>query len=223
MLSLPPPNREIAQPSNTTIRIITIAIQPPATIAAINAFVPAMIALTAAMVALTVVLAAAADAFADALAACAAFCAVLAEAFAAACAVLVACCVVLMAALEVTCAVFTLLSVVFTEPFAAVLTVFPALLADCLIVLLVSVDVFMVWTEASETGERPAVPRWICKPFCPDTFLADLCSAALTARFCLKSAILSFALTTVSLVVLTPFCPCLLNWWIPSSFTRSEA
>lgn len=86
MLLPPPPKRDTAQPSNTTIKIIITATQPPATMAAINAFVPAIIAFTADTVAFAVVLTAAADAFAVARAACAAFWAVFAEAFAAACA-----------------------------------------------------------------------------------------------------------------------------------------
>ena len=41
------------------------------------------------------------------------------------------------------------------------------------------------------------------------------------ALFCLKSAALSFALMIFSLVVWMDFCSCLLNWCMPSSFTRS--
>ena len=82
--------------------------------AAINAFVPAIIAFTADTVAFAVVLTAAADAFAVARAACAAFWAVLADAFAAACADLAVVCVVLMAAFEVACAVLTDFCVVLT-------------------------------------------------------------------------------------------------------------
>lgn len=118
MLLLPPPNKDTAQPSRTTIKIITMAIQPPAIRAVIRAFVPAIIALTAAMVALTDAFVASAVAFAVALAACAAFWVALTDAFAAACAVLAVCSVVLIAALEVACAVLTVLSVVLTVPFA---------------------------------------------------------------------------------------------------------
>ena len=124
MLLPPPPKSDTAQPSNTTIKIMITATQPPATMAAINAFVPAIIAFTADTVTFAVVLTAAADAFAVARAACAAFWAVLADAFAAACADLAVVCVVLMAAFEVACAVLTDFCVVLTVPFAAVLIAF---------------------------------------------------------------------------------------------------
>ena len=94
VLSLPPPNRETAHPSRTTMRIITTAIQPPAIRAEINALVPAIIALTAAMVALTVAFVASAVAFAVAFAVCAAFWAALADAFAVFCAAFAVCSVV---------------------------------------------------------------------------------------------------------------------------------
>ena len=123
MLSLPPPNREIAQPSNTTIRIITIAIQPPATIAAINAFVTCNDRFDSRYGGL--------DGCFSRRCRClcgsscrlrcflCGFCRSLCRCL---CGFWQPCCVVFMAALEVTCAVFyASFRLVFTEPFAAVL------------------------------------------------------------------------------------------------------
>ena len=133
----------------------------------------------------------------------------------------------MIAALEVASAVLIPFSVVLTVPLAVTFTAFSAFRAVVLIIFCPCCRVFIncdfaVW-ETSVAEERLAAPRRICKPCCSDIFCAAFCSAALTARLCLKSIILSFALLIFSCVVLTAFCPCLLNWWIPSSFTRSAA
>ncbi|GFI51464.1 hypothetical protein IMSAGC020_02677 [Lachnospiraceae bacterium] len=222
------------------MRIITTAIQPPAIRAEINALVPAIIALTAAMVALTVAFVASAVAFAVAFAVCAAFWAALVDAFAVFCAAFAVCSVVLIAVLDVAFAVFTPFSVALTVPLAVVLTVFSAFLAVVFIVRFPCCLVFIsefaaVWgvsvlAEAAETAGRLAVPCISCKPSCPIVRMAFspalfrivFCSAAFFARIALKSAILSFALPIFSLVASAFFCPCLLNWWMPSSLIRPE-